>query len=107
MFRKFIVLAAAAALSACVEPPAGSADNPLDWMQQPEDPEVKVYVLKECLGAAQGPQSTRYNDWDEAIDSCQRIASNAARYCPAGAVCEPGASSREDVRAVLPKETAK
>lgn len=109
MFRKFIVLAAAAALSACTafEAPAGSADNPLNWMQQPEDPEVKVYVLEKCLGAAQGPQSTRYNDWDEAIDSCQRIASNAARYCPAGVVCEPGAVSLEQVRAVLPKETAK
>ena len=105
--RKFIVIAAIAALSACAPAPAGSADNPLDWMQQPEDPEVKVYVLNECLGAAQGPQSTRYNDWDEAIDSCQRIANNAARYCPAGVVCHPGASSREDVRAVLPKETAK
>lgn len=108
MFRKFIALAAVAALSACAEPPpAGSADNPLNWMQQPEDPEVKVYVLEKCLGAAQGPQSTRYNDWDEAIDSCQRIANNAARYCPAGAVCDPGAVSLEQVRAVLPRETAK
>lgn len=107
MFRKFIALAAVAALSACAEPPAGSADNPLNWMQQPEDPEVKVYVLEKCLGAAQGPQSTRYNDWDEAIEACQHIANNAARYCPAGAVCHPGAVTLEQVRAVLPRETAK
>ena len=106
--RKFVLLIAVAALGACTAAPApGSADSPLTWMQQPEDPEVKVYVLEKCLGAAQGPQSTRYNDWDEAIDSCQRVASKAARYCPAGAVCDPGAVSLEQVRAVLPKETAK
>ena len=108
MIRKFVVLLATASLAACAEAPSGTADDPLNWMQQPEDPEVKVYVLKQCLGAAQGPQSTRYNDWDEAIDSCQRIAANAARYCPAGAVCMPGAVTLEQVRAVLPKvETAK
>lgn len=103
MFRKLTIIAATLALAACAEAPSGSADKPLEWFEQPEDPEVKVYVLKQCLGAAQGPQSTRYNDWDEAIDSCQRIANDAARYCPAGAVCMPGAVTLEQVRAVLPK----
>lgn len=108
MIRKFVVLLATASLAACAPAPAGSADNPLDWMQQPEDPEVKVYVFKQCLSAAQGPQTTRYNDWDEAIESCQSVANNASRYCPAGAVCMPGAVTLEQVRAVLPKvETAK
>lgn len=107
MFRRLTIIAATLALAACAEPPSGSADNPLNWMQQPEDPEVKVYVLKQCLGAAQGPQSTRYNDWDEAIDSCRRIANDAARYCPAGVVCMPGAVTLEQVRAVLPKEPVK
>lgn len=108
MFRKLTIIAATLALAACSPAPAGSADQPLEWFQQPEDPEVKVYVLKQCLGAAQGPQSTRYNDWDEAIDSCHSIANNASRYCPAGAVCMPGAVTLEQVRAVLPKvETAK
>ena len=107
MFRKLTIIAATLALAACAPAPAGSADNPLDWMQQPEDPEVKVYVLKECLGAAQGPRAAHYNDWDEAIQSCRSFASNAGRYCPAGAVCMPGAVTQEQVRAVLPREMSK
>jgi len=106
MTRKIIIALSTIALAACSAEP-GTPMDPLDWTRQPEDPEVKVFVLKQCLGAAQGPQATHYNDWDEAIDSCDRVASNASRYCPAGVVCTPGASSREDVRAILPKEAAK
>lgn len=107
MFRKFIALAALGALSACGNDTPGTANNPLLWHQQPEDPEVKNLVFNQCLATAKGPVKTVYNDWDEAIDSCRVAAANVARYCPANAVCEPGAVSLEQVRAVLPRETAK
>lgn len=110
MIRKFGIILAAISLAACsgegLKPP-GSPENPLPWYEMPVDPEVKVYVLNQCLSAAQGPRATHYNDWDEAIEACNRVASNTATYCPPGAVCDKSAVSLEQVRAVLPKKEAK
>jgi len=35
-------------------------------------------VFEGCLDKAKGPQSTHYNDWDEAIEACQKAAREIA-----------------------------
>ncbi len=78
--------------------------EPLSWLESPNDPQVYVYVLNQCLTATRGPQATRYNDWDEAIEECGQRASIASTYCPPAKSCRPSVSSRADVRAILPAQ---
>jgi len=77
-------------------------EEPLNWMTAPSDPQVRAYAMHECLSASKGPQSTHYNDWDEAIDSCNRYAVRVSSYCPAKARCTADLVSLEDVRKVIP-----
>ena len=106
MIRISIIAAFALSAAAC-SGPVGSESNPMNWLQQPNDPEVMVYVFEKCMKSASGPQVTRYNDWDEAIQECRLTAASASAYCPKEKVCTPSSVTLEQVRAILPKEPAK
>lgn len=46
--------------------------------------------FKECMASLPvGPQSTQYNDWDEVVESCNRISQAQASICVAN--CETSA----------------
>ena len=99
--RKLIVILAFGA-TAC-DPPKPAL---LEYWSHPQDSEVKIYAMKQCLAATVGPKTTQYNDWDEAIEACNSFADDVARYCPAPimARCLPQyQKTREDVRSALPK----
>jgi hypothetical protein len=97
-----IMLAATLALVGC-----NSEPDEIYWASAPNDPQVREYVFNRCLNATSGPQSTKYNDWDEAIEACESAASMVSYYCPPGARCKEHVPSRADVRAILPKEAAR
>lgn len=98
---KLMFIAAALPLAACEPQPTEAYGG---YWDHPQDAEVKVYAMDKCLSAAQGPNSTQYNDWDEAIEACDEFSSGAARYCPPQdmAKCQPQyRRTREDVRSAL------
>jgi hypothetical protein len=86
----------AIALAGCNAPP-----EELAWYDQPNDPQVYAFTLHKCLAETRGPNSTTYNDWDEAIQACGQQAGMVSRYCPQGARCKSGSSSHAEVRSVL------
>lgn len=77
------------------------ADATLAWYELPNDPEVYQYTFDRCLMRARGLLKTHYNDADEVVEACGRMAGNLSRYCPPGGNCTVGTSSRQDVRGVL------
>lgn len=96
--RASIGIALAIGLAGCDQP----KDEQLSWLTAPSEPRVRNYVFEQCLRLAKGPTTTRYNDWDEAIDACARSAANQSTYCPAGANCRADVPSHADVLAILP-----
>ena len=75
-----------------------SCDVPKNQKQEVDQAKRHTYFL-ECLAALPaGPQSTKYNDWDEVVDSCNRTAYQMAAYCYAN--CPPSADdvARENGR---------
>jgi hypothetical protein len=98
MKRTITALAALALVGCNAEP------EKLDWATAPNDPQVQEYAFNRCLQSTRGPQETKYNDWDEAIDACSRVASGVSFYCPAGASCQRNVPTLSAVRAILPKE---
>jgi hypothetical protein len=74
-----------------------------EYWEHPSDAEVTATAFQTCLTGSTGPQSTRYNDWDEAIEACASYAKDIARYCPPAATdCLPQYQrSQADVRRVL------
>ena len=86
------------ALSACTPEREQRA-----YWEHPSDAEVTAAAFQTCLTSANGPQATRYNDWDEAIQACESYAEGLARYCPPAATdCLPQYQrSQADVRRVL------
>lgn len=82
---------------------AACGDNQRAYFAHPEEPEAQAFLFERCLKSTQGPASTKYNDWDEAIEACNSYATDLSRYCPANATdCLPQYQrTREDVRAVL------
>lgn len=92
------IAVATLALAAC--------DSRLSFNRAKVDPQARTYVLEKCLKSAAGPQRTVYNDWDEAVDACDRHARRTATYCPEGEICEPDVPTHADVLRVLPKDEA-
>lgn len=102
--KKILILALSLGLAGCSRP-----KYQFDY-DHPTDSQVEAYILDTCLKSARGPQSTKYNDWDEAIYACANTAESMARYCPPQdtALCLPRYQrTREDARTILPKELTK
>ena len=60
----------------------------------------RVELFQQCLAALPaGPVSTKYNDWDEVVDSCESAAYYQARRCikncEASGIINEGAASHE------------
>jgi len=48
------------------------------------DQELRTKLFNECLSSVPaGPLVTKYNDWDEVVDSCSSSAYNRSLYCVA------------------------
>lgn len=75
--RLMACLGIAAGLAACDQPSETRA-----YWEHPEDAQVKKDAMYRCLAEAKGPATTHYNDLNEAIEGCERFASDVARYCP-------------------------
>lgn len=51
------------------------------------DQVMRRQIFKECMAALPaGPSSTKYNDWDEVVKSCDVVAAAQSRMCTAN--CE-------------------
>lgn len=96
--RTFATLATLIALTAC----SPEREQRAYW-EHPSDPQVTAFGFQLCLANGKGPQSTKYNDWDEAIEACDSFAEDLARYCPTAATdCLPQYQrTQADVRRVL------
>lgn len=67
------IVVAAALLSGCEEAPLP---------ETAVDQGRRVELFQQCLEALPaGPVSTKYNDWDEVVDSCESAAYYQARRC--------------------------
>lgn len=50
-----------------------------------QDPKLRQEIFFKCLAALPaGPQSTKYNDWDEVVNECGRQAEWMAKTCVTG-----------------------
>ena len=54
----------------------------LDIESWETDQELRREIFKECMQLLPaGPQETKYNDWDEVVIKCDRVAYYQSRYC--------------------------
>lgn len=68
-----VIILSTIVLSAC-----GDITNP-KWQT---DQLMRQKLFKECMALLPaGPQSTKYNDWDEVVDQCDDIARWQSRFC--------------------------
>lgn len=74
------------------------------YYEHPQDAEVQVFAMGQCLTRAKGPNSTHYNDADEVVSACEQWADDVARYCPAKETrcLSVYLRTRADVRMMLP-----
>lgn len=73
MVRLSLAVVAMIGLAGCEEPVYPKYAN---------DQAVRARLFKECLAALPaGPVVTKYNDWDEVVNSCDSSAYRQSVYC--------------------------
>lgn len=78
---RYVVLACLLALTGCGKPQ--SMVNPKPDMTAENAKRAAIYeqAYLACMASLPaGPEVTKYNDWDEVLDGCNRFASNKVGY---------------------------
>lgn len=86
MKKLALLLVALTTLSAC-----DPGIRPAEWVT---DKSKQQSLFLKCMSILPaGPETTKYNDWDEVVSECNRISFYQAKYCvarcPAGAQTQP------------------
>lgn len=59
------------------------------------DQEKRTPLFQACMEQIpQGPQSVKYNDWDEVVYACNSISESQSKYCYEN--CPPSPIKKED-----------